>query len=388
LGSPVSQPIEDRTNEIISGSRADVAIQIYGPELSELARLINQVRDAVRTVPGIGDYRVERLLGQPSLSAVVDRKLMATYGVRVEDALATLTATREGIDVGQIYEGARRFSLRVIEPPKSATKEGLSDLRVQTMAGESVPLSAVMQITEEDGLASIRRINRERVVRVDVNLRGRDLVSWVEEAQAAVKKNVHLDSAYRIEWGGQFENFERAQARLKIVIPIVIAVIFGMLLLTFRHLGLAVAVFLTVPLALTGGFLGLALRDMPFSLSAAVGFIALGGIAVLNGVIMGQQVWRKIEAGDDPLDAVVSGSANVLRAVLTTAAAAAFGFLPMAFSQGAGAEVQQPLATTVAVGIAFGALTTLVVLPGILYMFVRHQAPQHFYEERTPTPVC
>jgi cobalt-zinc-cadmium resistance protein CzcA len=119
-----------------------------------------------------------------------------------------------------------------------------------------------------------------------------------------------------------------------------------------------------------------------------VGFIALGGIAVLNGVIMGQQVWRKIEAGDDPLDAVVSGSANVLRAVLTTAAAAAFGFLPMAFSQGAGAEVQQPLATTVAVGIAFGALTTLVVLPGILYMFVRHQAPQHFYEERTPTPVC
>jgi len=384
----VSQPIEDRTNEIISGSRADVAIQIYGPELHVLAGLANQVRDAVRAVPGIGDYRVERLLGQPSLSAVVDRKLMATYGVRVEDALAALTATREGIDVGQIYEGARRFSLRVMEPPKSATKEGLSELRVQTMAGESVPLSAVMNITEEDGPAAIRRINRERVVRVDVNLRGRDLVSWVEEAQAAVKKNVTLDSAYRIEWGGQFENFERAQARLKIVVPIVVAVIFGMLILTFRHLGLAVAVFLTVPLALTGGFLGLALRDMPFSLSAAVGFIALGGIAVLNGVIMGQQVWRKIEAGDDPLDAVVGGSANVLRAVLTTAAAAAFGFLPMAVSHGAGAEVQQPLATAVAVGIAVGALTTLVVLPGILYMFVRHQAPQHFREERTPTPVC
>ena len=384
----VSQPIEDRTNEIISGSRADVAIQIYGPELHVLANLANQVRDAVRSVPGIGDYRVERLLGQPSLSAVVDRKRMATYGVRVEDALAALTATREGIDVGQIYEGARRFSLRVMEPPKSATKAGLSELRVPTMAGESVPLNAVMHITEEDGPAAIRRINRERVVRVDVNLRGRDLVSWVQEAQAAVKKNVTLDNAYRIEWGGQFENFERAQARLKIVVPIVVAVIFGMLLLTFRHLGLALAVFLTVPLALTGGFLGLALRDMPFSLSAAVGFIALGGIAVLNGVIMGQQVWRKIEAGDDPLDAVVGGSANVLRAVLTTAAAAAFGFLPMAVSQGAGAEVQQPLATAVAAGIAVGALTTLVVLPGILYMFVRHQAPQHLREEHRPTPVC
>ena len=384
----VSQPIEDRTNEIISGSRADVAIQIYGPELHELARLANQVRDTVKTIPGTGDYRVERLLGQPVLSATADRRLLATYGVRLEDALDTLTATREGIDAGQIYDGPRRFSLRVLEPPKVATKEGLSELRVETMAGESVPLNAVMHITEEDGPAAIRRINRERVVRVDVNLRGRDLVSWVNEAQAAVKSQVRMDSGYRTDWGGQFENFERAQVRLQIVIPIVIALIYGMLLLTFRHLGLATAVFLTVPLALTGGFLGLALRDMPFSLSAAVGFIALGGIAVLNGVIMGQQVWRKVEAGDDPLDAVTSGSANVLRAVLTTAAAAALGFVPMAISTGAGAEVQQPLATAVAVGIALGALTTLLVLPGILYMFLRHEAPRHFHDDRTPTPVC
>jgi cobalt-zinc-cadmium resistance protein CzcA len=313
--------------------------------------------------------------------------MLATYGVRLEDALDTLTATREGIDVGQIYEGARRFSLRVLEPPRAATREGLSELRVETMAGESVQLSSVMRITEEDGPASIRRINRQRVVRVDINLRGRDLVSWVNEAQAAVKDKVSLDAGYHIEWGGQFENFERAQARLKIVIPIVVAVIFGMLLLTFRHLGLATAVFLTVPLALTGGLLGLALRDMPFSLSAAVGFIALGGIAVLNGVITGQQVWRRIEAGEDPLDAVAGGSATVMRAVLTTAAAAAFGFLPMAVSVGAGAEVQQPLATAVAAGISIGALTTLLVLPGILYMFLRHHAPRDFREERTPTPV-
>jgi heavy metal efflux system protein len=383
----VSQPIEDRTNEIISGSRADVAIQIYGPELPVLARLIQQVKHAVRQVSGIGDYRVEWLLGQPSLSAVADRRLLATYGVRLEDALNTLTATREGIDVGQIYEGGRRFSLRVLEPPRAATREGLSELRVETMAGESVQLGSVMHITEEDGPTSVRRINRERVVRVDINLRGRDLVSWVGEAQAVVRDKVHLDSGYHIDWGGQFENFERAQKRLQIVIPIVIGVIFGMLLLTFRHLGLAVAVFLTVPLALTGGFLGLALRDMPFSLSAAVGFIALGGIAVLNGVIMGQQAWRRIAAGDDPLDAVTSGSAAVMRAVLTTAAAAAFGFLPMAISTGAGAEVQQPLATAVAVGITIGALTTLLVLPGILYMFLRHEAPQDFREERTPPPV-
>ena len=384
----VSQPIEDRTNEIISGSRADVAIQIYGSELHELVRLSNEVKDAARTVSGIGDYRMERLLGQPVLSATVDRRMLATYGVRLEDALNTLTATREGIDAGQIYEGPRRFSLRVLEPPKEATREGLSELRVETMAGESIQLGSIMRITEDDGPGAIRRINRERVVRVDVNLRGRDLVSWVNEAQAVVKNRVRMDSTYRVEWGGQFENFERAQKRLQIVIPVVVAVIFGMLFLTFRHLGLTIAVFLTVPLALTGGFLGLAARGMPFSLSAAVGFIALGGIAVLNGVIMGQQVWRRVDAGEDPLDAVASGSAAVLRAVLTTAAAAALGFLPMAISTGAGAEVQRPLATAVAAGISVGALTTLVVLPGILYMFLRHQAPRHFREERTPTPVC
>jgi heavy metal efflux system protein len=384
----VSQPIEDRTNEIISGSRADVAIQIYGDDLHELSRLSNQVRDTVRSIQGTGDCRVERLLGQPVLNASADRRRLAAYGVRLEDALATLSATREGIDVGKIYDGSRRFSLRVLEPPRSASKEGLMDLRVETMSGESVPLGAVLNITEEDGPSMIRRINRQRVVRVDVNLRGRDLVNWVAEAQAEVAKHVPHDSTYHVEWGGQFENFERAQARLRVVIPVVVAVIFGMLLLTFRNVRLSIAVFLTVPLALTGGFLGLALRNMPFSLSAAVGFIALGGIAVLNGVVMGQQVWRKIEAGDSPLDAVTTGSGNVLRAVLTTAAAAAFGFLPMAVSSGAGAEVQQPLATAVAVGIASGALTTLLVLPGILYMFLRGQVPQTFPAERTPTPIC
>jgi cobalt-zinc-cadmium resistance protein CzcA len=384
----VSQPIEDRTNEIISGSRADVAIQIYGPELTGLAGYANQVRDTVRGITGTGDLRVERVLGRPVLTASADRKQLAAYGVRLSDALEAITATREGIDVGQIYDGPRRFSLRVLEPPRSVSKDALAEMRVPTLSGETVPLGAVMKIVEEDGPATVRRINRQRVVRVDINLRGRDLVSWVNEAQATVAQKVHLDNAYHIEWGGQFENFERAQARLKIVIPIVVAVIFGMLLLTFRHLGLAIAVFLTVPLALTGGFLGLTIRDMPFSLSAAVGFIALGGIAVLNGVIMGQQAWRRIDAGDDPFDAVVGGSGSVIRAVLTTAAAAALGFLPMAISNGAGAEVQRPLATAVAFGITVGALTTLVVLPGILYMFLRHQAPQKFPAEQTPTRAC
>jgi cobalt-zinc-cadmium resistance protein CzcA len=367
----VSQPIEDRTNEIISGSRADVSIQIYGRELEDLARLADSMRDLVKTVPGTGDVRVERILGQPVINAVADRKRMASFGVRLEDAFAVLASTREGLDVGKIYEGQRRFDMRLVQPPPTPNKEGLSALRVETMTGESVRMGDVLSITEEDGPAAVRRVNRERAVRVDVNLRGRDLLSWVQEAQAVVAQKVVLPSGYKIEWGGQFENFARAQKRLQVVIPVVVGIIFGMLLLTFKDVRMAIAVFVTVPLSLTGGMLGLVIRGMPFSLSAAVGFIALGGIAVMNGVVMGQQVQRLLARGASLRGAVIEGSAVVVRAVLTTTAVAALGFLPMAISTGAGAEVQRPLATAVAVGITVGALTTLLVLPGVFAMLLR-----------------
>jgi heavy metal efflux system protein len=367
----VSQPIEDRTNEIISGSRADVSIQIFGDSLEDLSDLANQMRETVRTVFGTGDVRVERILGQPVLNAVADRRRMAAYGVRLDDAFSVLSATREGIDLGKIYEGFRRFDLRLIQPPATATKEAIGDLLVETMTGDSVRLRDVLALTEDDGPASVRRVDRRRAVRVDVNLRGRDLLTWVNEAQAAVNRRVPLPAGYKIEWGGQFKNFERAQKRLRVVIPIVIAIIFGMLLVTFRGVKMAFAVFLTVPLSLTGGMLGLLLRDMPFSLSAAVGFIALGGIAVLNGVVMGQEVLRRLALGDAAEKAVAEGSVAVVRAVLSTTAVAALGFLPMAISTGAGSEVQRPLATAVAVGITVGALTTLLVLPGVLMGLLR-----------------
>ena len=367
----VSQPIEDRTNEIISGSRADVSIQIFGPDLDDLSRLASQMRETVRPIAGTGDVRVERILGQPVISAVVDRQRMAIYGVRLQDAFTVLSSTREGIDVGKIYDGQRRFDLRVIQPPPTATREGLGELRVEGMTGQSVPLRDVLAIAEDDGPAAVRRVNRQRAVRVDVNLRGRDLLSWVMEAQATVAEKVRLPSGYRLEWGGQFENFERAQQRLRIVIPIVVAIILGMLLVTFRNVRLALAVFATVPLSFTGGMLGLLTRDMPFSLSAAVGFIALGGIAVLNGVVIGQQVVRLLRKRASVPGAVAEGSSTVVRAVLATGAVAAVGFLPMALSQGAGAEVQRPLATVVVAGILFGTLITLLVLPGILTVALR-----------------
>lgn len=362
----VSQPIEDKTNELISGSRADVQIQIYGTDIDELAKLADVVGDKVRKVRGSGDVRVERILGQPIISAVADRARMARYGVKVEDAFTVLQAAREGVKVGDLYEEQRRFDIRVIYPLAEPSAAALGELFVETSAGEPVPLYEIVTLSEGDGPTAIRRQNRKRAVRVDVNLRGRDLVSWVAEARELVAREVPLKSGYFTEWGGQFENFERAQERLRVVVPVVIVIIFGMLLWMFQKVRFAVAVFAIVPISLTGGMIGLALRGLPFSLPAAVGFIALGGIGVLSGVVMASEVKRLRMEGVPLDDAVTRGSASVVRAVLTTAAVAALGFLPMAIATSAGAEVQRPLATAVIFGMVLGTAQALFVLPGIL----------------------
>jgi cobalt-zinc-cadmium resistance protein CzcA len=372
----VSQPIEDRTNELISGSRADVQIQIYGEDLERLKHLAEVAGQLVRKVPGTGDVRVERVLGAPTISAVVDRARLASYGVRVEDAFAVLAASREGVPVGHVYEDERRFEIRVLEPPARPSAEGIGDLFVTTRNAENIPLREVLTLSEGEGPTAIRRENRTRAVRVDVNLRGRDLVSWVSDAQAVIKAGVKLPTNYRIEWGGQFENFERAQARLAIVVPIVILLIFGMLLWMFQNLRLSLAVFALVPLSLAGGMLGLVMRGMSFSLPAAVGFIALGGIAVLNGVVMASDVRGRLDKGVPLEQAVTDGCANTLRAVLTTATVAALGFLPMATASSAGAEVQRPLATAVVIGMAISTFLTLFVLPGVLRVLLAGYQPQ------------
>ncbi len=371
----VSQPIEDRTNELISGSRADVQIQIYGDDLENLMRLAQAAGRRVRKIPGTGDVRVERVLGAPTISAVVDRARLARYGVRVEDAFSVLAAAREGVPVGHVYEDERRFEIRVLEPPARPSADGIGDLFVTTRNAENVPLREVVTLSEGEGPTAIRRENRTRAVRVDVNLRGRDLVSWVSEAQAAVKENVRLPTGYRVEWGGQFENFERAQARLAIVVPVVILLIFAMLLWMFQNFRLSLAVFALVPLSLAGGMLGLVLRGMSFSLPAAVGFIALGGIAVLNGVVMASDVRGRLDQGVPIDQAVTEGCAHTLRAVLTTASVAALGFLPMATASSAGAEVQRPLATAVVIGMAISTFLTLFVLPGVLRVLLASYRP-------------
>ncbi|MEO5769458.1 MAG: CusA/CzcA family heavy metal efflux RND transporter, partial [Polyangia bacterium] len=359
----VSQPIEDKTNELISGSRADVQINISGADLARLARLADQVGKRVASIPGSGDVRVERIIGAPTITAKVERSQLALYGVKVADAFAVIKGAREGVRVGTIYEAEKRFDLRVHMPIAAPTASALGDLFVESSNGVTVPLREVMTLSEGDGVAAVRREGRQRTIRVDVNLRGRDLVSWVTEARTAIKNEVSLPSGYRVGWGGQFENFERAKRRLAIVVPAAVLVIFAMLLLMFQNVRFALAVFITVPFALTGGLLGLLLRGLPFSLPAAVGFIALGGIAVLNGVVIASEVRRYLDQGVDLNEAIARGTSAVFRAVLTTAAVAALGFLPMAYSSTAGSEVQKPLATVVIVGILVGTLITLTVFP-------------------------
>jgi len=369
----ISQPIEDRNNEIISGSRADIQIMVLGPDLLELKRIADSIAAAIRPVEGTGDLRVEQVLGMPELTVKPDRARLARYGVALEDALLAVEAARVGLPIGLVYEGQRRFDARLLVPPREPRPEALGDLFVETVDGHRVPLSEVALIEETEGPAQIRRQDRVRVVRVEVNLRGRDLVSWVGDAMAAVEQNVPLTPPYKVTWSGQFENFQRASQRLAVVVPICLVLIFGMLLWNFRDVRYAAAVFALVPFALIGGLAGLILRDMSFSIPAAVGFIALAGVAVLNGVVLASEVRGALDEGHSFDHALLKGSSHTMRAVLTTGAVAALGFLPMALATGAGSEVQRPLATTVVFGIGASTILTLFLLPALLRLVLRRE---------------
>jgi cobalt-zinc-cadmium resistance protein CzcA len=366
----ISQPIEDRTNELISGSRADVAILLFGEDLVQMTETGRRIGRTLRNIPGAGDVRVERALGLPMLEIEADRGRLSRYGMNADDVLAAVEASRQGRRVGQVYEGRRRFDLRVVLPPAEPGGEGFRRLPVGSFEGQLVPLGQVAQVAEVDGPAQISRAGMQRRLRIEVNIRGRDLVSFVDEARRTVSRDVPLAAGYRLEWGGQFENFERATARLAIVLPLSLAIIFGMLFLTFGNVRYAIAVFSGVPFALIGGVLSLAAREMAFSIPAAVGFIALCGIAVLNGVVMASEVQRRLASGEALEHAVTEGSVSVLRAVLLTATVAAIGFLPMAISSSAGSEVQRPLATAVMGGVVSSTLLGLFVLPGLLRIFL------------------
>ena len=368
-----TQPIQMRFNELISGVRADVAIKVFGDDLDTLLASANSVASLTTGLPGAADTRVEQVDGLPMLSVIPKREVMARYGLNIDDIQSLVSTSIGGQQAGLIYEGDRRFKL-VIRLPEQLRRnvQKLKVLPVPTPDGY-VPLQEVATLEVKPAPAQISRENGKRRVVVTTNVRGRDLGSFVAELQATLQTELELDDGYWLEYGGTFEQLESASKRLSWVVPVTLALIVGILILAFGSVKDALIIFTGVPLALTGGVLALWIRDMPLSISAGVGFIALSGVAVLNGLVMLafiKQLW--FEKGD-LYTAVIEGAIVRLRPVLMTALVASLGFVPMALNTGTGAEVQRPLATVVIGGIISSTLLTLFVLP-TLYQLVHRKS--------------
>ena len=370
-----SQPIELRVAELISGVRSDVAVKIYGDDLEGLAKTANEIVGVLQGIPGAADVKAEQTAGLPMMRIRIDRRAAARLGVHAEEILQVVEAVG-GIPAGVVLEGQQRYLLQVrFDDAIRSDLERVRDLRVAAppaMPGglpRLVPLSQVAEVTIEDGPAQISRENISRKITVETNVRGRDLGSFVADAQEAVRTGVDLPAGWTLEWGGQFENLESASRRLALLVPLALVLIFLLLYTIFASARLAALIYLNVPLAITGGLLALAARGYPFSISAGVGFIALFGIAVLNGVVLISYVVERHERGGAALEAARAGALVRLRPVLMTALVASFGFVPMALATSAGAEVQRPLATVVIGGLVTSTLLTLLVLP-TLYSWV------------------
>jgi cobalt-zinc-cadmium resistance protein CzcA len=356
--------------------RSDVAIKLFGEDLDVLMAKANEIVAVVSKIPGARDTKAELVTGLPQMQIKVDRAAIARYGINVADVQEIIETAIGGKSATQVIEGDKRFDLVVRFPERSRNdRDAISNILVSAPGGERVPLSQLGTISMDLGPAQISRDNVHRRIAVEANVRGRDLAGFVSEARRAVERKVKLPPGYWIEWGGQVENLERAAMRLGIVVPLTLFLIFVMLYTTFHSARLALLISVNVPAAATGGILALAARGMPFSISAAVGFIALFGVAVLNGVVLVSYVNQVRRQGLAASEAAFQGAAVRLRPVLMTALVASLGFVPMALSTGAGAEVQRPLATVVIGGLVTSTLLTLIVLPAIYRWFAEDTAP-------------
>ncbi len=374
-----SQPIELRVAELISGVRSDIAVHIYGDDLDLMKQKADEVVRVLRRVPGAADVKAEQTIGLPMMRIRIDRQAIARYGIHAQEVLDVVEAIG-GRSVGVVIEGQKRFTLQVRF--SSEIRQNLQRIRDLRVAGPPInggpprliPLSQLADIKIEDGPAQISRDNISRRINVELNVRGRDLASFVSEAQKAVDENVQLPTGWVMDWGGQFENLQAASARLAILVPLALLLIFVLLYSTFGSGRLAMLIFLNVPLAISGGIFALALRGYPFSISAGVGFIALFGVAVLNGVVLVSYIVEKRQEGMSAEAAAMEGAKIRLRPVLMTALVASLGFIPMALATSAGGEVQRPLATVVIGGLLTSTLLTLLVLPVVYSRFAEKRS--------------
>lgn len=369
-----SQPIELRVNELIAGVRSDLAIKIYGDDLTKLSAAANDVVAAVSKLPGATGFKAQQLEGLPQLEITVRPDQLARYGINSADVMQVVEAIG-GAQVSRILEGQRRFALAVRFPEDvRRDPKTIASILVSAPNGERIPLGTLASVAEVDGPAELSHENGSRLVIIEGNVRGRDIGGFVADVRALFDEGkVKLPTGYHPEFGGQFENLERASKRLTLVVPLSLLLIFMLLFATFNSVRQAALVFSGIPLATVGGVVALLLRGMPFSISAGVGFIALFGVAVLNGVVMVSYINELRQSGMPLERAIREGGLTRLRPVLMTALVASLGFIPMALSTGAGAEVQQPLATVVIGGLFTSTILTLLVLPLLYLLFERGQ---------------
>ena len=369
-----TQPIQMRFNELISGVRADLGIKVFGDDLDQLVLTANDILKALNEVPGAADARVEQVTGLPTLSIIPKRTALGRYGLNVVELQDWVSAAIGGESAGLLYEGDRRFEL-VVRLPETLRRDidQLAFLPVPLPNGDYIPLEEVATLDISPEPAQISRENGKRRVVVTANVRGRDLGSFVVDVKARISNDVDIPPGYWLDYGGTFEQLASASQRLAVVVPITLLVIIGLLVIAFGSFKDALIVFTGVPLALTGGVLSLWLRDMPLSISAGVGFIALSGVAVLNGLVMLAFIRDLWHEKGNLLESVIEGALIRLRPVLMTALVASLGFIPMALNTGTGAEVQRPLATVVIGGIISSTLLTLFVLPVLYHWFHRDE---------------
>ncbi|MPT33958.1 MAG: efflux RND transporter permease subunit, partial [Flavobacterium sp.] len=359
-------PVQMRFNELMTGAKQDVVCKIYGENLDKLAQYADQLGAISHSVKGTADLYVEKVTGMPQIVIDYNWAEMAKYGLYVQDINRTVNAAFAGAVAGNIYEGEKRFDL-VVRVDATGRKD-INDVRnllVATASGAQIPLYQVASVQEVEGPNQIQREDAKRRIIVGFNVRGRDVQSIVNELQQKVSTQIKFDPGYYVTYGGAFENLQQAKSRLAVAVPVALLLIFGLLYFAFRSFKEGIIIFTAIPLSAIGGVFALILRDMPFSISAGVGFIALFGVAVLNGIVLISEFNRIQKQGEisDPLLLIMTGTKNRLRPVLMTAAVASLGFLPMALSNGAGAEVQRPLATVVIGGLLTATLLTLFVLP-------------------------
>ncbi len=366
LNMAFTQPIEMRLNELESGIRSDVGIKIYGDDFDELVRISDEVQRVLLQIPGQSEIAVDQMTGQPTQKITINQDALSRHGIPARHVLDIIEMVG-GRKVGEVFEDQRKFPLVVrLSDRYRSDEDALGDIIIPTKLGQQIPLRMLAKIESVDSVSTINREWGRRLIRVQCNVSGRDISSFVDEAQKAINESIELPAGYVIDWGGQFENLERSKLRLMIVVPTTLILVFFLLYFSLRNLKDVLLIYTGIPFALIGGVLMLWIRGIPFSVSAAIGFIALCGISVLNGQILVTAISKFIKSGDSLQQAITHAAHQRLKPVLATAITDAVGFIPMAISTGVGAEVQRPLASVVIGGVITSTLLTLIVLP-ILY---------------------